>query len=394
MNPIAQLKPMVSDIAPISDEERESRCEKARRLMTENHISAIFLEPGPTLFYFTGVRWGRSERLFGLIFPAKGTLIYVVPGFEETRARELIQPGNELRIWQEDEDPALRVSEALRDRHVLSGKLGIEESVRFFIFDKLRQTNSHLELVSADPVAAGCRMVKSPAELAIMTRANRIALKGVATAAQTLREGMTEVEFKNECERAMLALGCPGDATITFGESTALPHGSITPQKLKEGDSIVLDAVCLLDGYHADITRSFVYGKPSQRQRDMWALERKAQDAGLAAVKPGVPCEAIDNAARQVLTGAGLGPDYRLPGLPHRTGHGIGLDVHEWPYLVRGNKRPLQPGMCFSDEPMIVIPGEFGVRLEDCFYVTETGAQTFTPQSPSLERPFGDVLTA
>jgi Xaa-Pro dipeptidase len=358
--------------------------------MAENHIAAVFLEPGPTLFYFTGVRWDRSERLFGVVFPAKGEPIYIVPGFEETRAAELLPTGTEIRIWREDEDPAERVNEALRDRRV-AGKLGIEESVRFFILNKLRLTNSQLEFVSADAVTAGCRMVKSTAELAIMTRANQVALKGVATAAQTLREGMTEAEFKSECEGAMLALGCPGTSTITFGESSALPHGSVVPQKLKEGDSIVLDAVCLLDGYHADITRSFVFGKPSQKQRDMWMLERKAQDAGLAAVKPGVPCEAVDHAARQVLVEAGLGPDYRLPGLGHRTGHGIGLDVHEWPYLVRGNKRPLEPGMCFSCEPMIVIPGQFGVRLEDCFYVTESGAKTFTPQSPSLQEPFGDL---
>lgn len=384
---------MIADVMPISDGERGARREKARRLMAENQIAAIFLEPGASLFYFTGVQWGRSERLFGAVFPASGELVYVVPGFEETRAHEVIPAGSEVRIWQEDEDPAERVQEALRDRQA-AGKLGIEESVRFFVFDKLRRTVPHLEMVSADAVTAGCRMTKSPAELAIMRRANQVALKGVARAAQSLREGMTEGEFKRECDRAMLALGGVGDATITFGESTALPHGSVIPQKLKEGDSIVLDAVCVLHGYHGDITRSFVYGKPSQRQRDVWTLERKAQDAGLAAVKPGVACEAVDHAARQILVDAGLGPDYRLPGLAHRTGHGIGLDVHEWPYLVRGNKRPLEPGMCFSDEPMIVIPGHFGVRLEDCFYVTETGAETFTPQSPSLEQPFGDVLSA
>jgi Xaa-Pro dipeptidase len=389
-DPVAKLKPMISDIPAISREERTARCEKARRLMAENHIDAVFLEPGSSLAYFTNVHWGRSERTFGMVFPAKGEPIYVGPAFEEPRARELVEPSSEVRVWQEDESPSTRIAQALKDRGVTSGRIGIEESVRFFIFDNLRKANAHLELVSADPVTAGCRMIKSPAEIAIMTRANHVALRGVATAAMTLREGTTHLEFKAKCEEAMLALGCPGDATITFGEITALPHGSVALQKLKEGDSIVLDAVCVLHGYNADITRSFVFGKPSDRQREIWALERKAQDAALAAVKPGKACETVDAAARKVLTDAGLGPGYRLPGLPHRTGHGIGLDVHEWPYLVRGNQLPMRPGMCFSDEPMIVIPGQFGCRLEDCFYVTEDGAKTFTPQSPSIDNPFGD----
>jgi Xaa-Pro dipeptidase len=392
-DPIARLKQMVSDVPPISKQERAARVDKARRLMTENHLGAIFLEPGSSLDYFTGIRWGHSERVFGMVFPARGEPIFIVPGFEEQRARELIDPASEVRVWQEDESPASRIAQALKDRGVSSGPVGIEETVRFFIFDNLRKANPHLDLVSADPVTAGCRMVKSPAEVAILTRANHVALKGVATAAKTLHEGMTHLQFKANCERAMLALGCPGDATITFGKSTALPHGSITPQKLKQGDTIVLDAVCDLHGYSADITRSFVFGKPSARQRQIWELERKTQDAALAAVRPGAPCESVDNAARKVLASAGFGPDYKLPGLPHRTGHGIGMDVHEWPYLVRGSKLPMKPGMCFSDEPMIVIPGEFGLRLEDCFHVTESGGKTFTPQSPSIDDPFGGVDT-
>ena len=355
-------------------------------------LAAIFLEPGPSMFYFTGVHWGRSERMFAMLFPASGEPVYVVPAFEEARSRELIPQGGEIRIWQEDESPAERIAQAMRDRNV-TGRIGIEETVRFFLFDNLRKASLHTEFVSADVVTAGCRMIKSPAELAILQRANRIALLGVATAAKTLHDGITHVQFKANCEKAMSALGCPGEATITFGEETASPHGSIQPQKLREGDAIVLDAVCQLHGYNADITRSFVFGKPSQRQREIWDLEKKAQNAALAAVKPGNTCESIDTAARGVITSAGLGPGYRLPGLPHRTGHGIGLDVHEWPYLVRGNKLPLAAGMCFSDEPMIVLPGQFGIRLEDCFHVTQSGAHTFTPQSPSIDQPFGTILT-
>lgn len=382
---------MVADVPPIGKEERAARIGKARRLMAENHLDAVLLEPGSSLSYFTGVRWGRSERTFAMVFPAKGEPIYIVPGFEEQRAKELIDPASEVRVWQEDENPAARIAQALKDRGISAGRVGMEETVRFFLFDNLRKANARLELVSADPVTAGCRMTKSPAEIAILTRANHVALKGVAAAAKTLHEGITHLQFKANCERAMQALGCPGDATITFGEATALPHGSVVPQKLKQGDMIVLDAVCELHGYNADITRSFVFGKPSARQREVWNLERKTQDAALAAVRPGTPCDSIDAASRKVLADAGFGPDYKLPGLPHRTGHGIGLDVHEWPYLVRGNKLPMQPGMCFSDEPMIVIPGEFGLRLEDCFYVTESGAKTFTPQSPSIDDPFGGV---
>jgi Xaa-Pro dipeptidase len=387
----SHLKPIIADVPDISTEERQARRDKAMRLMKENGIEAIFLEAGSSLFYFTGIRWDRSERMFAMLFPASGEPVYVVPAFEEGRSRELIPPGSEIRIWQEDESPAERMAQAVRDRGITGG-IGIEESVRFFLFDNLRKAIPHADFVSADPVTAGCRMIKSTTELAILKRANRIALLGVATATQTLHEGITHVQFKANCEKAMLALGCPGEATITFGEETASPHGSIQSQKLKEGDTIVLDAVCQLHGYSADITRSFVFGKPSQRQREVWNLERKAQDAALAAVKPGKTCESIDAAARNVITEAGFGPDYRLPGLPHRTGHGIGLDVHEWPYLVRGNKRPLAPGMCFSNEPMIVIPGQFGIRLEDCFHVTETGAQTFTTQSPSIDQPFGNIL--
>ena len=300
----------------------------------------------------------------------------MVPAFEESRAREVVRAGSEIRVWQEDESPAERMAQALRDRKILGGRLGIEEGVRYF--------------VSSDPVTAGCRTVKSAAELNLMTRANQAALHAVPTAASNLRTGMSHVELKEWCERAMRNLGCSGaDATVTFGKQTAIPHGSIVPQTLHRGDLVLFDAVCTLHGYTADITRTLVFGKPNDRQRRFWDLERKAQDAALAAVRPGRTCESVDEAARNVIRAAGIGPDYKLPGLPDRTGHCIGLDVHEWPYLVRGNKLRLQPGMCFSKEPMIVLPGEFGIRLEDCFHVTADGPRTFTPQSPSVDQPFG-----
>lgn len=351
-------------------------------------MAAIFLEPGSSLYYFTGVRWGRSERMFGLVLPARGEPVYIVPGFEEDRAREVIPAGNEVRVWQEDENPEAKAVEALRDRGIRTGRIGIEENVRFFLFDGLRKAGATLQFTSADPVTSGCRRIKSAAELAILQRANEIDLAGVRTACRTLHEGLAHTEFADSCEAEIRKLGSTrADVTVTFGKQTASPHGSIRPQKLQEGDVVLIDAVCDLLGYQADITRTLVYGKPTARQRSIWELERRAQDAALQAVRPGATCESIDAAARNILVAAGFGPDYRLPGLPHRTGHGVGLDVHEWPYLVRGNKTKLEPGMCFSDEPMIVLPGEFGIRLEDCFHVTEEGAKTFTPQSESIGQP-------
>jgi Xaa-Pro aminopeptidase len=231
-------------------------------------------------------------------------------------------------------------------------------------------------------------MIKSPAELALMQRANDITIAAYRAAAATLRQGMTQDEFAANVAAAFTALGVEGGAFASFGKYTAFPHGSIQQQHLKEGDVVLMDGGCSVENYASDITRTFVFGKPSNRQREIWNLERKAQDAGFAAAKVGATCESVDAAARKVITDAGFGPGYKVPGLPHRTGHGIGLDGHEWTYLVRGNKTPLAPGMCFSDEPTIVIYGEFGIRLEDCMYITEEGAKFFTKQSPSIEQPF------
>lgn len=385
---IRNLRPMTGGIKPISEDERRGRIEKARRLMTENRLDAILLEPGSSLFYFTGIRWGRSERTFGVIVPARGELAYVVPGFEEMRARELIRFGNDIRVWQEDESPYRRIAEALKDRGISTGRVGIEESVRFFLFDGIRKEAPSVEYISADPVSAGCRMIKSAAEIALMQRASDITIEAFRAAFSTLREGMTQNELRDNCVAALQALGVEGSVLVNFGKYTAYPHGSIQPQKLKKGDVVLMDGGCGVEGYQSDVTRTTVYGKPSPRQREIWGLERKAQDTALAAAQVGATCESVDAAARMVITDAGFGPGYRVPGLPHRTGHGIGLDGHEWTNFVRGNKTRIQPGMCFSDEPMIAIYGEFGVRLEDCMYITEQGPSMFTPQSPSIEHPF------
>src|SRR6266550_8288924 len=386
---IRKLKKMTGDVVPISLDERRARIEKARRLMRENRINAIYLEPGASMFYFTGMQWSTSERMFALVIPARGDIAWVCPKFEEERARELIKFGTDIRTWEEDESPYRRTVEIFRDRGVRTGRVGMEERVRFFLYDGIRKEAPGFQFVSATPITAGCRMFKSPAELALMQKANDLTIIAYKATRDSMRDSMTQDEFAGNCSAAFRALGVQGGVFVSFGKYTAFPHGSSTPQKLQEGDVVLMDGGCGVEGYQSDITRTFVFGKATQRQRDIWDLERKSQDAGFAAAKVGAPCEAVDAAARKVITDAGFGPDYKTPGLPHRTGHGIGPDVHEWTNFVRGNKTPIQPGMCFSDEPTIVIYGEFGIRLEDCLYITESGPKFFTNQSPSIDKPFG-----
>ncbi len=386
-NAVKNLKSRVSDVVPIADEERKGRIDKAQKLMAANGMGAIYVESGTSLFYYTGVKWGRSERMFAMVIPAKGDPAWVCPAFEEQRARELIRFGDDIRTWQEHESPYRLVAQILADRGASSGKVGIEETTRFFFMDGVGKQSPGVEMVSADPVTVGCRVIKSANELALMKRANEITVEAYKAATSALREGITHFEVSKLISTAFSAMGVNGGAGVQFGEYSAFPHGSIQPQKLKQGDVVMMDGGCDVDGYRSDVTRTIVFGKPSDRQRQVWDVEKKAQNAARDAVRPGVPAETIDAAARKVITDAGFGPDYKF--FTHRLGHGIGLDGHEWTYLVRGNKTPLDPGMCFSDEPGIYIYGEFGVRLEDCFHVTENGAELFTKQSPSIDDPFG-----
>ena len=386
---IQRLKKMTAGVVPITDDERRARIARAQRLMSEQKIDAIYIESGSSMFYFTGVRWSGSERMFAVVIPQRGELAWVCPKFEEERARELIKFGTDIRTWEEDESPYRRVAEIFRDRGIRTGRVGMEERVRFFLYDGIRQAAPRLQFVSATPITAGCRMFKSPAELALMQRANDITIVAYRATWQSMRDGMPQEEFTGNCATAFRNLGVQGGVFCSFGKYTAFPHGSVTPQKLQESDVVLMDGGCSVEGYQSDITRTFVFGKPTQRQREIWNLERRSQDAGFAAARVGAPCEAVDAAARKVITDAGFGPDYKVPGLPHRTGHGIGLDGHEWTNFVRGNKTPIQPGMCFSDEPTIVIYGEFGIRLEDCLYITDNGPKFFTNQSPSIDKPFG-----
>lgn len=384
---IRDLRPMTDGIRTITAEERNARLEKARRLMRENNQDAIFLDGGSSQFYFTGVRWSQKDPSLGLVIPAKGNAVWIAPASHQQRIAESIPSGADVRTWRDSESLHSEIVRALKDRAVK--RIGIEENVPFALFDGIRKQAPAIDLVNARPVTAGCRMVKSPAEIALMQRANDITIAAYRAALTTLREGMTQIELRNNVSAAYRALGVEGEVAVSFGKHTAFPHGSIEPQKLREGDFVLLDDGCSVDGYQSDVTRTTIFGKPSERQRQIWALERKAQDAAFAAAQPGATCQSVDAAARKVITDFGFGPDYKVPGLPHRTGHGIGLDIHEWTNFVRGNETLLEPGMCFSDEPMIAIYGEFGVRLEDCLYITPDGPRFFTKQSPAIDQPFG-----
>ena len=386
----SSLTSLTKDIIPISVEERLKRIEKAQRLMVENKIDAIYLDGGTAMNYFTGVRWGNSERMMAAIIPAKGEVKYVVPHFEEERLREMITIGSDVRVWEEHESPYKVVSQIFSDFGIRTGKIGMEERVRFFLFDGIRKEAPVLEYLSADAITMNCRLYKSPAELALMQKANDVTLASFKAAIPLLKDGMTQDEFAALISQAHTQLGASGGALVLFGTSSAYPHGSKKPQALKEGDIVLMDGGCSVGGYASDITRTIVFGEPSKRQREVWDIEKAAQAAGFTAAKLGDPCENVDIAARKVITDAGFGPGYKLPGLPHRTGHGIGMDGHEWGNMVLGNKLPFAPGMCFSIEPTISIYGEFGVRLEDCAYMTEQGVKWFTEQSPAIDKPFAN----
>jgi Xaa-Pro dipeptidase len=387
--PIQALTSKIDGIAPITDEERRARIAKAQKLMAAQGIGAIVIEPGTTMHYYSAVDWHPSERTFAMVIPATGAPAWVCPAFEEARARELIRFGDDIRVWQEDESPFARIAGILKDRGAASEKVGVEEEVRFFVMDGLRHAVASADLVSATPVTAGCRMIKSAAELALMQRATDITILAFKAAFATLRAGMSQYELGNNMTAALTRLGGSDPwALVGFGKYSAFPHGSVQPQRLDRGDIVLLDSGCAVAGYQSDMTRTIVFGRPTRRQTEIWSLERKAQDAAFAAAQVGIPCEAVDAAARKVITDAGFGPDYRLPGLPHRTGHGIGLDGHEWTNFVRGNTTPIAAGMCFSDEPTIAIDGEFGVRLEDCLYITDQGPRFFSPQSVAIDQPF------
>ena len=388
---IAALPNRRAEARPIQIAEREARLERARALMRSNQIDAIALAGGTSLDYFTGIRWGNSERIFIFLLPRKGNPFYICPAFEEGRAREQMTQapaGRESKIltWQEDNDPYALVAKALREAGVMTGTLGIEERVPFVFSDGIRKAAGSIELTSATPVTAGCRSIKSPAELKLMQLANDVTLQVYEAAWKLLKPGMTNSHFSGLIAAAYEQTGFPGDASCQVDAWSALPHGSRQPQVIREGSIVLIDDGCIVEGYQSDISRTFVVGKATDKMKRVFDTVHKAQAAALSAAKPGVACEAVDAAARKVVDEAGFGPGYAH--FTHRVGHGIGMDGHEWPYLVKGNTQLLAPNMTTSDEPGIYLAGEFGVRLEDDMHITPEGAQWFTAQSNSLEDPF------
>ncbi|MFY9560656.1 MAG: Xaa-Pro peptidase family protein [Terriglobales bacterium] len=393
---ITQLKSLHGEATPISLDERRERLEKARRLMRENSLSAILMTEGISLTYFTGIRWWGGERLFAMVLPAQGESFYVCPAFEEGRAREQIAKSPDdnnpdVRIWQEDESPYDRVAQGLRDRDIATSTVGLEETVKFVFSDNLRKAAPGAAFASATPVTAGCRMIKSPHEIELMRLASKVTLAAYEATYHSLNEGMTQQDAENLVEATHRQLGFEGGADVQVSEFSAFPHGSVTPQVIREGTIVLMDGGCKVEGYASDITRTFVLGKASDKMKQVFEIVHRAQSAALAAAKPGGECGSVDAAARKIITDAGYGPDYKY--FTHRLGHGMGMDGHEWPYLVRGNRKKLAANMTTSDEPGIYIRGEFGVRLEDDMHITENGAELFTPQSPSLENPFGKAVS-
>lgn len=388
---IAALKSMRDKATPISVAERQGRIERARALMRTNRLDAVMFTGGTTLEYFTGMRWGLSERLLAVVIPSRGAAFLVTPKFEEERAMEQARSGplgagTDVLAWEEDESPYALIAKGLRDRGIATGTLGVEETVRWVFSDGAAHALPQMSLASATPVSAGCRMVKDAHEIALMRLAAQVTLTAYEAAWKSLREGMTQGEFGALVARAHTKQGFDGGAGVQVGQYSALPHGSVTPQVIREGSILLIDGGCKVEGYSSDISRTFVLGKPTQKMKDVFEIVHRAQTAALKTARPGLPCGDVDAAARKVITDAGYGPGYKF--FSHRVGHGLGMDGHEWPYLVKDNPLPLQPHMTFSDEPGIYIPGEFGVRLEDDLHILEEGAELFTPQSPSLEKPF------
>ncbi len=387
---LARLKPMTDGIEPIAVKEFEERVAMAQRLLREQGSQALYLDTSTSLAYFTGMQLNLTERLHGAIIPAEGEIAYLSPAFEEPKTRKNMTFGDDVRCWEEHEDPTELAIETIRSMGYDSGQVALDRHTPFYIVDGLRKAGNRFSFTSDNAVTAACRQLKSAAEIALIQRAMDITMEVHRAAARALQVGVTTARTKEFLDSAHRKLGMTWtSAAVQFGEATAYPHGVPHEQTLQHGDMVLIDMGTKVGGYRSDITRTYVFGEATDRQREIWNLEKKAQLAGFAAAKLGDPCENVDFEARAVIEAAGFGPGYKVPGLPHRTGHGLGLDVHEDVYMVKGNKTPLQVGMCFSIEPMMCIYGEFGVRLEDIAYMADDGARWFTQPAHTVDDPFG-----
>jgi len=386
--PRTELKSITGSAPAIPAAERRARIAKLQALMAREKVAALLVESGSTLEYFTGIRWHRSERTTAAIIPADGELLVVTPAFEEPSVRETLQVNGDVGSWNEDQSPFERIVQGLRDRHIASGVVAVESTTRFFILDGVRKVSSAYELVSGDQLVRACRLIKSPAEIALMQVANDVTIRALHFVHARVERGMTRDDISSLMNDATIALGgSPEFALVLLNEASAYPHGSQQPQTIHNGSIILMDCGCTVQGYQSDISRTWVFGQANARQRKVWNTVKRGQEIALETAKLDVPVGKIDDAVRAYYEREGWGPGYRLPGLSHRTGHGIGLDGHEPAYLVHGDSTPLQAGMCFSDEPGLYIPGEFGVRLEDCWHMTESGPMVFTALAKSIEQP-------
>ena len=382
---IAALSDQTTGVQPIQLAEHRARVVRAQRLLAEHGLDALVLGPGTSLTYFTGAAWGLSERFFGAVVVRDGDPSWVVPAFESARGAEQIRIGTDVRAWEEHESPYALLAQVLRDRKA-TGRVGVDEALPFAFSDGLAKALPSARVESGVPVTAGCRMIKSPQEIALMRRANEITVRAWRAVFASLAPGLTQDAVAGWCREALRRQGMGGGALVLFGADAAFPHGTTRPQPLRSGEVVLIDGGGRLHGYSSDITRTAVFGaRPTDRQRRVWDLVRSAQDAAFKAARPDASCESVDAAARQVLADGGFGPEYKF--LTHRVGHGIGMDGHEWTYLVRGNQTPLRPGMCFSDEPGVYVPGEMGIRHEDIIVITERGAENLTKWSGTPEEP-------
>lgn len=387
---LAELRDLTTGTQPIGPAERAARIARAQALMRANGIGAVLIEPGSSLIYFTGVRWGRSERLTAAVLPVEGEACIVTPFFEEPSVRESLGIPADVRVWQEDEDPLKLVAGFLRERKLAGRPIGIEETARYFAVDGLQRALPGARIVSANPVVRGCRMIKTPAEIALMQAATDVTLAAYRWTWPRIEIGMTPADIGALMGEATRKLGGRVEFNLVLlGEAAAYPHGSGKPQKVVSGEVILMDCGCTVQGYQSDISRTFVKGTAPDAVRRVWNQVRKGQDVAFAAAKVGATAGSVDDAVRRQYEAWGYGPRYRLPGLSHRTGHGIGMDGHEPINLVHGEATTLAPGMCFSNEPGLYLPGRFGVRLEDCFHMTAAGPKWFSEPPPSLDRPLG-----
>jgi len=383
------LRPITTDAQPISAQEHGARLAKVQGLMQQGKIGAFLVEAGPSLEYFTGIRWWRSERTTAALIPAEGRVVVVTPFFEEPSIRETLKVPADVRPWKEDESPFELLAGALREHAAAAAPLAVEPTTRLFIVERVSKASANAHpVIPGDELIRACRMFKSPAELALMQAANNVTIAALRHTHGRIEAGMQGSDILGTMIAATGALGGSHEFTLVLlNEASAFPHGSIKPQQVRAGSTILIDTGCSVHGYQSDISRTWVFGSPAPRQRELWDTVKRGQELALETAKPGVPTGAVDRAVRTFYEQKGWSKDYGLPGLSHRTGHGIGMEVHEAPYLVRNDPTALQAGMCFSDEPGLYVPGEFGIRLEDCWYMTEAGPKTFTPLAKSLDEP-------